>query len=91
MSTPISALQLDKFAPLFKDPVSFQQFTAALVEAADTPSGKLLLAGEQIVGELVSPVVAEERLRTAVLNKLLRSPATVDKLIERLESDDLVD
>ena len=91
MSTTISALQLDKFAPLFKDPASFLQFTTALIEAADTQSGKLLLASEQVVGELASPVVAAERLRAAVLNKLLRNPATVEKLIERLDSDDLVD
>jgi hypothetical protein len=91
MSAPLTALQLEKFAGLFKDAASFQQFTAALVEAADTESGKLLLVGEEVVGELVSPITAAERLRDSVLRKLVKNPATIEKLIQRLESEDLVD
>jgi hypothetical protein len=91
MPTSLTTLQLEKFTGLFKDETSFRQFTTALTEAADATSGKLLLVGEKVVGELISPTTAAERLRAAVLRKLLKNPATVETLVKRLESDDLVD
>lgn len=88
MDTPLTTIRLEQFAHLFKDAAAFREFADALAAAAEAPTGKLLLAGEQVVGALVFPdTMAEQRDR--VLRRLL-TPAAVDTLLQRFDSDELV-
>jgi hypothetical protein len=84
-------LNLDKWKSLFKDDQAYKQFTGLLEEAAEDTSVRLLVSDDRVLLGLVSPEEAQNRLRDRIMQRLAEKPEILDRLKERLESDNLVD
>jgi hypothetical protein len=50
----------------------------------------LLICDEALLGAVISPDEAGDRLRGQIIKRMATNPATLETLKSRLESDDLV-
>lgn len=86
-----TVLSLEKHKDLFKSDETLRQFAKILEAAVEGDAMRLVVLGEELVGALVSPEDAQERLRERIVKRLASNPAILDKLRDRLESDDIVE
>jgi hypothetical protein len=83
---------LDKHKDLFKNEEAFRTFARVLKEAVSNDAMPLVIYDDSLVGALLSPDEAEERLRGRIMKRVAAaSPGLLDTLRSRLESDDLVE
>jgi hypothetical protein len=88
--TMSTVLNLEKYKSLFKDDASFRQFAELIENATEGNVMRLVLCGDEILTALISAEEAQERLQDRIAKRLAKDPTTLDKLKERLESDDIV-
>ncbi len=85
-----TVFNLEKYKKLFKDEASFREFADVIEGATDGNVMRLVLCGDNIVSALISAEDAQERLRDRIAKRLSKDPAVLDKLKDRLESNDIV-
>lgn len=86
-----AVLILDKYKELFKDEASFKKFAEVLGRAGQEDDLKFVLYDESLLVGLISIDEAEGKLKDRILRRLSKNPDIMDRLRERLESDDIVE
>jgi hypothetical protein len=89
---PAPVINLDSYRNLFKDDAALNEFASRLSEAASDDDMRLLIFRDEIVAAVVSSESARDQLRSRILRKIAgEGPQVLDKLMKRLESEDIVD
>jgi hypothetical protein len=85
----MKVLNIENYRENFISPEAYRQFLAALRDAGG--EARLIIDGDEVVGSFVSPEEARARIANRVIRRIAENPKMIDKLRERMSSDDLVD
>jgi hypothetical protein len=81
---------LDECRPLFRDDGRYEEFVAWLAKKLGKDFSPVL-AGQKVLGSVLSPEATKEVLYDRMIQRISGSPSILDDIRDRLENDEIVE